>query len=74
MKQFGLVAEEVEKVNPALVTLDQEGKPEAVRYEALNAMLLNEFLNEHRKVEEHCRAIPLSNASKLKRLPRAYKK
>ena len=50
--QFGLVAEEVEKVNPALVAHDQEGKPYSVRYEAVNAMLLNEFLKEHRKVEK----------------------
>jgi trimeric autotransporter adhesin len=50
--QFGLVAEEVEKVNPDLVTRDQEGKPYSVRYEAVNAMLLNEFLKEHSKVQE----------------------
>ena len=51
-EQFGLVAEEVEKVNPALITRDRDGKPYTVRYEAVNAMLLNEFLKEHRKVEE----------------------
>jgi len=50
--QFGLVAEEVEKVNPDLVVRDEQGKPYTVRYEAVNAMLLNEFLKEHRKVEE----------------------
>src|SRR5207244_3514807 len=50
--QFGLVAEEVEKVNPDLITRDEDGKPTTVRYEAVNAMLLNEFLKEHRKVEE----------------------
>jgi uncharacterized coiled-coil protein SlyX len=50
--QFGLVAEEVEKVNPALVVRDADGKPYTVRYEAVNAMLLNEFLEEHRKVQE----------------------
>jgi trimeric autotransporter adhesin len=50
--QFGLVAEEVEKVNPDLVVRDKEGKPYSVRYDAVNAMLLNEFLKEHRKVEE----------------------
>jgi trimeric autotransporter adhesin len=50
--QFGLIAEEVAKVNPALVLADKEGKPYTVRYEAVNAMLLNEFLKEHRKVEE----------------------
>ena len=50
--QFGLVAEEVEKVNPALVVRDADGKPYTVRYEAVNAMLLNEFLKEHRTVQE----------------------
>ena len=50
--QFGLIAEEVAKVNPALVLLDKEGKPYTVRYEAVNAMLLNEFLKEHRKNEQ----------------------
>ena len=49
--QFGLVAEDVEKVNPDLVARDDQGKPYTVRYEAVNAMLLNEFLKEHRKVE-----------------------
>jgi hypothetical protein len=50
--QFGLVAEEVEKVNSDLITRDEAGKPATVRYEAVNAMLLNEFLKEHKKVEE----------------------
>ena len=50
--QFGLVAEEVEKVNPDLVVRDKEGKPHSVRYDQVNAMLLNEFLKEHRKNEE----------------------
>src|SRR5215211_535599 len=50
--EFGLVAEEVEKVNPALVIRDPEGRPYTVRYEQVNAMLLNEFLKEHRKVQE----------------------
>ena len=50
--QFGLVAEQVEKVNPALVARDEQGKPYTVRYEAVNAMLLNEFLKEHKKVEQ----------------------
>ncbi|MEY2486327.1 MAG: hypothetical protein QOH39_1975 [Verrucomicrobiota bacterium] len=50
--QFGLIAEEVEKVNPALVARDATGKVYTVRYEAVNAMLLNEFLKEHRKVEQ----------------------
>jgi Chaperone of endosialidase len=53
--QFGLVAEDVEKVNPDLVARDDQGKPYTVRYEAVNAMLLNEFLKEHRKVEEQAR-------------------
>jgi uncharacterized coiled-coil protein SlyX len=46
------VAEQVEKVNPDLVARDDQGNPYTVRYEAVNAMLLNEFLKEHRKVEE----------------------
>jgi trimeric autotransporter adhesin len=50
--QFGLVAEDVEKVNPDLVVHDEEGKPYSVRYDQINAMLLNEFLTEHRKNEE----------------------
>ena len=50
--QFGLVAEQVEKVNPDLVARDDQGKPYTVRYEAVNAMLLNEFLKEHRTVQE----------------------
>jgi hypothetical protein len=55
--QFGLVAEEVEKVNPDLVVHDKEGKPYSVRYEAVNAMLLNEFLKEHREVEQQERKL-----------------
>jgi Chaperone of endosialidase len=50
--QFGLIAEQVEKVNPHLVARDADGKVDIVRYEAVNAMLLNEFLKEHRKVEQ----------------------
>src|SRR5205814_1328834 len=50
--QFGLVAEEVEKVNPDLVVRDKEGKPYSVRYDQVNAMLLNEFLKAHKKVRE----------------------
>ena len=50
--QFGLVAEQVAKVDPDLVVRDEEAKPYTVRYEAVNAMLLNEFLKEHRKVDE----------------------
>jgi hypothetical protein len=50
--QFGLIAEEVAKVDLALVLPDKEGKPYSVRYDQVNAMLLNEFLKEHRRVEE----------------------
>ena len=50
--QFGLIAEEVAKVNPDLVVRDENGEIYTVRYEAVNAMLLNEFLKEHRKVEQ----------------------
>jgi hypothetical protein len=50
--QFGLIAEEVAKVNPALIAVDKEGKPYSVRYQQINAMLLNEFLKEHRKNEK----------------------
>ena len=49
---FGLIAEEVAEISPDLITRDKAGKPESVRYEAVNAMLLNEFLKEHKKVEE----------------------
>ena len=49
---FGLIAEEVAKVNPDLVAHNAEGQPESVHYEMVNAMLLNEFLKEHKKVEE----------------------
>jgi endosialidase-like protein len=55
--QFGLVAEEVEAINPDLVTRDREGKVSTVRYDQVNAMLLNEFLKEHRKVQEQDRKI-----------------
>ena len=50
--QFGLVAEEVARVNPDLVVTDEQGQPFSVRYEEINAMLLNEFLKAHRKLEE----------------------
>jgi hypothetical protein len=52
ISQFGLVAEEVAKVSPDLVVRDTNGKPYSVRYEQVNAMLLNEFLKEHRTVQE----------------------
>jgi hypothetical protein len=50
--QFGLVAEQVDKVDPDLVARDEQNKPYSVRYEAVNAMLLNEFLKEHRTAQE----------------------
>src|SRR5262249_49367873 len=50
--QFGLVAEQVEKVNPDLVARDEQGKPYSIRYEAVNAMLLNEFLKTHHQVQD----------------------
>jgi hypothetical protein len=50
--QFGLVAEDVEKVNPDLVVRDKDGKPYSVRYDQVNAMLLNEFLKEHCHVQK----------------------
>jgi hypothetical protein len=67
--QFGLVAEQVEKVNPDLVVRDASGKVNTVRYEAVNAMLLNEFLKEHRRVQEQA-----ATKSKLKLLLRRYRK
>ena len=54
---FGLIAEEVEKVDPDLVTRNDKGEVETVRYEAVNAMLLNEFLKEHRKVQEQAATV-----------------
>src|SRR5437773_11872490 len=51
ISQLGLVAEDVEKVNPDLVVRDKEGKPYSVRYDQVNAMMLNEFLKEHKKVQ-----------------------
>ena len=50
--EFGLIAEEVAKINPDLVVRDDNGQIYTVRYEAVNAMLLNEFLKEHRKNED----------------------
>ncbi len=55
--QFGLIAEDVAEVNPDLVIYDSDGKPYTVRYDAVNAMLLNEFLKEHRKNEEQEKTI-----------------
>jgi endosialidase-like protein len=64
--QFGLIAEEVEKVCPDLVVRDEEGKPLTVRYDAVNAMLLNEFLKEHKKVQEQGRKVQEQVATTIK--------
>ncbi len=66
--QFGLIAEEVAKVNPALVLPDKEGKPYTVRYDAVNAMLLNEFLKEHRKVAELTKEFQTTVAQQQKQI------
>jgi hypothetical protein len=62
--QFGLVAEEVAKVNPNLVVRDKDGEIYTVRYDAVNAMLLNEFLKAHHKIEE----LEASNAQQQKQI------
>jgi hypothetical protein len=67
--QFGLVAEQVEKVNPDLVVRDKDGKPYTVRYEAVNAMLLNEFLKEHKAFVEEQRIVQEQGAT----IPRQQK-
>jgi hypothetical protein len=59
---FGLIAEEVAKISPDLITRDSDGKPETVRYDAVNVMLLNEFLKEHRKNEEQQKQINVLTA------------
>ena len=71
---FGLIAEEVAEVYPDLVGRNSRGEPESVRYEQINAMLLNEFLKEHRKNEEQEATIRAPSKSKLKRLLRACRK
>ena len=70
--QFGLVAEEVAKVNPDLVYRDNEGKIYSVRYEAVNAMLLNEFIKEHRIVEKQ-QATMASQEAQIKWLTETVK-
>lgn len=78
--QFGLVAEEVAKVDPDLVIADDQGKPFTVRYDEVNAMLLNEFLKEHKKVEEQAKTVGAqakkleAQASKIERLETALEK
>jgi uncharacterized coiled-coil protein SlyX len=61
--QFGLIAEEVEKVNADLVGRDENGKADSVRYEAVNAMLLNEFLKEHRQMQEQAAMVTKLNST-----------
>src|SRR5262249_50043606 len=61
--QFGLVAEQVEKVNPDLVARDDQGKPYTVRYEAVNAMLLNEFLKARRQIDAQQKQIDALTAT-----------
>ena len=68
IQQWGLVAEDVQRVNPDLVALDKEGRPYAVRYDQVNAMLLNEFLKEHRKVEQQRRDFEAALAQQKKRI------
>jgi len=66
--QLGLVAEDVDKVNPDLVVRDKEGKPYSVRYDQVNAMLLNEFLKEHRKVEQQRKDFEAALAQQQKQI------
>ena len=64
--QFGLLAEDVEKVSPDLIVRDKQEKAYSVRYDQVNAMLLNEFLKEHRKVQELQAAVVTEGASGAK--------
>ena len=66
--QFGLVAEEVAKVNPDLVVRDKGGEVYTVRYDAVNAMLLNEFLKEHRKNEQQRKDFEAAIAQQQKQI------
>jgi hypothetical protein len=68
--QFGLVAEEVAKVNPDLVACDAKGEPYTVRYDAVNAMLLNEFIKEHHKVEQLTKDFESKLAEQQKQIQR----
>jgi hypothetical protein len=70
---FGLIAEEVEKVDPALVYRNGKGQVESVRYEMVNAMLLNEFLKEHGKVEK-LEAIVVEQQKQIKALTAGLEK
>ena len=62
------MAEDVDKVNPDLVVRDKEGKPYSVRYDQVNAMLLNEFLKEHRKVEQQRKDFEAALAQQQKQI------
>jgi hypothetical protein len=64
-RKFGVIAEQVEKVSPDLVVRDEDGRVNAVRYEAVNAMLLNEFLKKHGKVEEQDRKMQEQEATMM---------
>jgi septal ring factor EnvC (AmiA/AmiB activator) len=61
--QFGLVAEDVDKADPNLIVRDKEGKPYSVRYDQVNAMLLNEFLKEHKAFVEQQRKLEQQGAT-----------
>ena len=67
---FGLIAEDVEKISPDLVTRGNGGKVNSVRYDAVNAMLLNEFLKEHRKVEQLTKDFESKLAEQQKQIAR----
>jgi hypothetical protein len=71
--RFGLIAEQVEKVNPDLVVRDPKGEVNGVRYEAVNAMLLNEFLKEHRQVQD-LKAIVAEQQKQIKALASGLEK
>jgi len=71
--QFGLVAEDVEKVNPDLVARDEQGKPYTVRYDAVNAMLLNEFLKQHHQLQD-LKAIVAEQQKQIKALTSGLEK
>ena len=62
------MAEDVEKVTPALIVRDKEGKPYSVRFDQVNAMLLDEFLKEHRKVEQQRKDFPAAIAQQQKQI------
>ena len=68
-----MIAEEVEKVDPDLITRDESGRPVTVRYDAVNAMLLNEFLKEHRTVQELKSMIKQQQAPALEQQARIEK-